>query len=71
MLACTLGCDALFEAGYLIVAADGHVVSGRPPSMDAVAVAVTERVGNTCTAYSPLTADRFDAHRDLHTTTAP
>lgn len=66
MLACTLGCDALFEAGYLVVAADGHVVAGRPPSADAVALAVTERVGRPCTAYSSMTAGRFRSHRDRH-----
>jgi len=71
MLACTLGCDALFENGYLIVAADGHVVPGKPPGTAAVAHAVDELVGASCTAHSPLTAARFDAHRTLHTTTAP
>ena len=62
MLACTLGCDALFEHGYIAVDSTGSVqaLSGQDNSdlsMFARAIA-----GRPCTAYTPATAGRFADH---------
>ncbi|WP_141217254.1 hypothetical protein [Rhodococcus sp. 14-2470-1b] len=37
MLACLLGCDALFEHGYITVDASGTIAERRPTTVDALA----------------------------------
>ena len=65
MLACTLGCDALFEFGYIVVNDDGTLASGRHKS-DAVQDAIDELTGRRCSAFSPKTAVNFRHHAALH-----
>lgn len=60
MGACVLGCDSLFEFGYVYVAADGkihtsHHASGLPDLAEAAA-ALEDRA---CTAFSDDSADYF------------
>lgn len=64
MLACALGCDALFELGYLIVDDDGLVMAGSRSTSLPVAA---DLVGKRCTAHTDLTATNFRRHRELHT----
>jgi len=65
MLACTLGCDALFEHGYIAVDSTGTV---RVLS-DAENADLTEFAqaidGRPCTAFTPATAGRFADHYSL------
>jgi hypothetical protein len=61
MLACTLGCDALFEYGYVAVDADGVINTATPghPDLDDV----LERLrGTVCLAHSTATAANFQSH---------
>lgn len=62
MLACLLGCDALFEEGYVVVDADG-VVHAAQPAEGALAEAVTHLVGRTSDAHNERTAPYFARHR--------
>ena len=66
MLACLLGCDALFEHGYVIVDATGHVQLA--PGVDAgdAAAALDVLDGKKCSAHGRHTSARFAAHRELH-----
>jgi hypothetical protein len=63
MLACKLGCDALYEDGYITVK-DGLVSAGRPLGD---ATALRERVealsGRKCTAWSKESEPYFQWHR--------
>jgi hypothetical protein len=68
MLACLLGCDALFERGYIAVDDSGTIVEGRPTGVDAVANARAGLVGSSCPAFTPGRAASFNAHRQLHRT---
>ncbi len=65
MLACLFGCDAMFEAGYIGVNADGEVISLRRPPTPAVAGAVTAVEGLAAGRYTSHTAPRFAQHADL------
>jgi hypothetical protein len=62
MLVCSLGCDALFEWGYVIVDATGTVRPGRTPETASVQAAVSVLSGRACSAFNPHTAARFEAH---------
>jgi hypothetical protein len=66
MLACVLGCDALFEWGYVAVDEAGRIVSARPAETGQLRELVHAVVGRECTAYSTVTNARFAQHRDLH-----
>lgn len=68
MLACLLGCDALFEYGYIAVDDSGTIVEGRPTSVDALANARAVLVGSPCPAFTPGRAASFKAHQQLHRT---
>jgi hypothetical protein len=66
MLACTLGCDHLFELGYVYVDTAGMVrASDRATTSatSAVAQAVGRLAGRTCTAYGDASAQYFAWHR--------
>lgn len=67
MLVCLLGCDALFERGYLVVDDKGQVVAGREATSSALVSAVERRTGRGAPAWSSLTATTFAAHRGGHT----
>jgi len=66
MLACSLGCDALFEHGYVVVGAEGIVVA-RKPAKGALADAIDTIVGRQCLAFNAKTAASFAGHANLHT----
>jgi hypothetical protein len=68
MLVCTLGCDALFEAGFIEVDDAGVVRAGHDGSTDAVRAAVLSLTGLECGAFNAKTRDAFAAHRDYHAT---
>jgi hypothetical protein len=64
MPACTFGCDALFEAGFLAVGADGLVMT----SARGVNGALWERLkrfqGGRCLAFKASTQGYFEWHRE-------
>ena len=59
MLVCALGCDALFELGYIIVGSDGRVSAGRPTESEDLKLSVEALVGNICAQYEDGTAAYF------------
>lgn len=65
MLACSLGCDALFELGYITVGTDGRVkpTSTYDPSLEPVLNSLS---GAPCLAFSDATAVNFQFHRQRH-----
>ena len=68
MLACLLGCDALFESGHLVVDEMGTVRAGRTNNGEALNEAVAAVEGMACDAHNEYTAQRFAAHRASHLT---
>lgn len=64
MPACVLGCDALFELGWIVVNDDGVIepVGELGGAADAARAAL---VGRTCKAFSEWTRANFAWHRDL------
>ncbi|MFE1099025.1 hypothetical protein ACFW4K_00810 [Nocardiopsis alba] len=62
MFACVLGCDSLFEHGYVYVDADGLIHASNQVGDGALATAVT-RLGESCTAFSEKSAPYFAWHR--------
>lgn len=65
MLVCNLGCDALFEWGYVVVGDDGRIEPGISAETEAVRGAVDALAGRRCSAYDEETAPRFEFHRQL------
>lgn len=65
MLVCHLGCDALFEWGYLIVDSTGRVRSCRKAETASVQSAVDARAGRICSAHNSSTSSKFAAHARL------
>ncbi|MHA7146470.1 hypothetical protein ACX80U_17315 [Arthrobacter sp. TmT3-37] len=65
MLVCNLGCDALFEWGYIAVDDKGIIVSLRPTTTPHAAEAVTGLLGRACSAHSAATASHFASHMSL------
>ncbi|MDV7102064.1 hypothetical protein R4227_18560 [Gordonia amicalis] len=63
MLNCTLGCDALFERGYITVDGDGCVQSGRAATSAAVSDSVAALLGKKALAHNVARAAAFDWHR--------
>lgn len=66
MLACTLGCDALFEGGYLAVDESGRVEARRESTCNAVLEVVRGLLGRSVTGVASESAPRFAEHRRLH-----
>ncbi|MGW6726007.1 hypothetical protein ACWF9G_08895 [Nocardia sp. NPDC055029] len=64
MLICVLGCDALFEHGYVVVDAAGNIIAGRSSSHSSVIDTVRVFIGQRCPAYTPERAEAFRAHRE-------
>lgn len=62
MLVCSLGCDALFEWGYVVVDRGGSVRASRTPETLAVQAAVSALSGKICTALNERTAAKFAEH---------
>jgi hypothetical protein len=65
MLVCSLGCDALFEWGYITVDDKGIIVSLRPTTTPHAAQAVTDLLGRACSAHTAATAGHFASHMSL------
>ncbi|AVL98221.1 MULTISPECIES: hypothetical protein [Microbacterium] len=65
MLACSLGCDDLFEIGYIVVDGDGVIQPGRPSESEALGEVVEGLVGRSCAAFNERTAENFAARRRL------
>lgn len=62
MLVCNLGCDALYEWGYIVVDSTGTVRSNRGAETESVRVAVAALTGKICSAFNPHTSSKFEAH---------
>ncbi|MEV1118852.1 hypothetical protein AB0I91_27615 [Actinosynnema sp. NPDC049800] len=65
MLACTFGCDALYESGWITVD-DNGLVRTRPPDgvpQGSMHDRLTHLRGRPCTAYRPSSAPYFAWHR--------
>lgn len=71
MLACRLGCDSLFEAGYLTVDRSGVVQSSGEAVVGDLRVAVEAVVGRRCGAHSGRTAPAFARHAARFATRDP
>jgi hypothetical protein len=61
MLVCTLGCDALFEWGYVIVNSKGEIRPGLRAAQPAVRGAVDDLAGRKCSRFNARTAAHFAA----------
>lgn len=59
MLACALGCDQLFELGYVSVDEYGVVKPGRDAETAALQSIFDRLAGRNCTAHNTRTADDF------------
>ncbi|NQW87669.1 MULTISPECIES: hypothetical protein [unclassified Frigoribacterium] len=66
MLVCLLGCDALFESGYIVVTEDGHVMPGASANDPVLKAEIQRRVGGTSTAWTSHTAPMFRQHARQH-----
>ncbi|GHF86972.1 hypothetical protein GCM10018790_75610 [Kitasatospora xanthocidica] len=65
MAACLLGCDALFEDGFIRVSADGIVeVSQKGAASADLLTAAKALEGRHCTAHTPESEGYFDWHRN-------
>lgn len=62
MLICMMGCDPLFEWGYIRVDETGKIRTGRKPDTAAVSEAITNLVGKECLAFNSHTAPAFRDH---------
>lgn len=65
MLICNLGCDALFEWGYLVVDGGGRVRPGKRPETRTVKNAVEALSGRFCLAFNKATSANFAWHSRL------
>ncbi|GAB2503553.1 hypothetical protein [Nocardiopsis aegyptia] len=63
MFACVLGCDSLFEHGYVYVDADGAIRPSEPVASSTHLTTAVERLCDTCTAHTDASADYFAWHR--------
>ena len=62
MLVCNLGCDPLFEWGYIAVNDQGNIISVRPATTPHTEQAISRLKGLPCSAYNSRTAPNFAAH---------
>lgn len=63
MLACTLGCDSLFEHGLIVVSQDGTLQAGAKSGNTAVEEARELLVNRICLAHDERTSEAFAAHQ--------
>lgn len=66
MLVCSLGCDALFGWGYVVVNPAGRVGRGTHAETKDVEAAVDMLIGKTCSAHNEHTAPHFATHAGQH-----
>lgn len=62
MLICALGCDALFEWGYIVVDDEGIVRRGRTAETKNLEESVDSLIGKECIAFNQSTASNFAEH---------
>lgn len=65
VLICSLGCDALFEWGYVVVGPAGAILPGAPAETQPLTNAVARLTGRRCSAHNEQTAMNFAAHRRM------
>ncbi|NVM98968.1 hypothetical protein [Arthrobacter sp. SDTb3-6] len=65
MLTCALGCDALYEWGYVVVDAGGTIRAGQPAETERIANAVKALVRRHCAAFNEHTAACFAENERL------
>lgn len=65
MLACALGCDALFEWGYVTVDEHGTLRAGMDAPTDDLRSAVAGLVGKRCSAFKGSNAAMFAERRRM------
>jgi len=65
MLACALGCDVLFERGYIFVDESGRIQGSAVPRAGDLVDVVDSIVGRECSAYHAGTAGKFAARTAL------
>ena len=65
MLVCSLGCDALFEQGYIVVNENGRLRRGRPAATNDLEQAVDLLIGKVCATHNELTGTNFQAPRTM------
>ncbi len=63
MAACVFGCDALYEAGYVTVGEDGHLLSAPVARESAVGARLAALCGRGCSAFTANSATYFAWHR--------
>ncbi|WP_017597331.1 hypothetical protein [Nocardiopsis lucentensis] len=63
MFACVLGCDSLFEHGYVYVADDGSIQSTAEAQSFPDLSGAVQRLGERCLAYNGSSAQYFAWHR--------
>ncbi|MFM9274624.1 hypothetical protein [Pseudarthrobacter sp. NKDBFgelt] len=66
MLVCALGCDSLFEWGYILVDETGDIVRGRSADTPDLLQAVNLVIGQKCSAFSLGTAAAFAEHMRMN-----
>jgi hypothetical protein len=62
---CTLGCDELFERGYIVVR-NGRVAKGKPGRTPPVDDYIARVIDTPCLAYYRDSGTYFDWHAELH-----
>ncbi len=65
MLTCALGCDALYEWGYVVVDSSGRIQGGQAAETGRVENAVARLVGRNCTAFNDQTTECFAENERL------
>lgn len=65
MAFCLLGCDVLFENGYVTVTEGGMITSGRPCTSAAVQDALRSLVGQRCRGFTTERSPAFAEHARL------
>lgn len=64
VLACALGCDALYEAGYIGVSDNGTVIASDLPVPDGLRIVLDGLEGRPLTGFTPARAAHFADHRN-------
>lgn len=67
MAACALGCDAIYERGYITVNTHGLIQQGpRNPETNHLRSYINDMLGRRVTAHSPGTSKYFEWHHNWH-----
>lgn len=65
MLTCALGCDALYEWGYIVVGPKGQIQAGQPAETPRIESAVEALVGRHCSAFNENSAEVFAQNKQI------